>query len=1000
MRIAGLRRITESRPTTRLQFGVLLATVAALMLLGTPPALAANRWRRVDTETFSFIFTERDREAAQAVMEMAPDVYRRSTEYLGYAPRERVPVVIYGDTAFANGFFSPYPPRIALFVSSPSGPWLGGATESWLEVLFVHELIHYLHLTQPIGFFGGPSRVFGPLMASASLVFAPGWFIEGPTTYGESALAPGGRGDNPFFEKLHIAPILEERMYSYDQAGFMSPFAPSGRIYAGGYLMVEHLLAEYGDDAFIRLNEDFQRAPLLGMRRAVRRTTGIPAREFHANMVAALEQRYAPRLALPSGALISPGGAGDWAPPIPTERGLITYGRGMHHPAGLYLLPWSAAGVSATAGGDPLTGAGSQWQLLTPASLIDEYSFTADASGSTAVVSVFQIPPSGSFAAESASDLFEIDLTGTGRPAVRRITRDRRLFHPALSPDATRLYAVERVGSYARLVSVGRDGTVSPLYEPAEATLFNPTLSPDGLLLAVAENHRGRQWITVLNPSDGTVIARLADDEAHGEAVGAGPRGDRPAVFGFPRFVSGPDALEIWFSADYDGELALYRWTVAPDGSAPDSAVPGASVVTRVVRDRVAAYAGFPVGGNGAVVYAGYTADGYAIKLGVAESEAAAAPVPSAGLVLDPPVATATAVVPTPLPAPLPGERVYRDLPRPILWVPQFAVRTGSDDEFQLDVGLFFIAASNLERHDLQLSLTYNPWAQEPAASLLYAYTPQVTRWTMRAAHDYTANTGDRSLTAALGAERPLFIQSHPAFTRFLVAAVEAEYQWEQYAPNAITVESVELIAGARLAQYGTAAIRDFYGAGREISTQLFYRPALLDAPEDLLETTNRALFSVQPLAPVRRSIGALQLVPAAAITTSTGGDALGRLPYRSGGFDDRRTTGDSAAPADRDYGWLGSAALRMPLGIYDAAWRGFASTGTGVSLYVEQGGAFDGTTLEPTASTVVGSELSVDLFFNMLPFRLTGGTAFRIPHPSSVTEPAWKVYLALGLGG
>ena len=983
MRIARLRGLD-----LRAAGAVLLVTATALMLLGAPPASAEHRWRRVDTETFTFIFTDRDRDAAQTVMEMAPDVYRRSTEYLGYTPRERIPVVIYGDTAFANGFFSPYPPRIALFVSSPSGPWLGGSTESWLEVLFVHELIHYLHLTQPIGFFGGPSRVFGPLMASASLVFAPGWFIEGPTTYGESALAPGGRGDNPFFEKLHIAPILEGRMYSYDQAGFMSPFAPSGRIYAGGYLMVEHLLAEYGDDAFIRLNENFQRAPLLGMRRAIRRTTGIPAHEFHANMVASLEQRYAPRRALPSGTLISPHGAGDWAPPVPTERGLITYGRGMHHPAGLYLLPWDAIGGDAS-----VAPAASQWQLLTPATLIDEYSFTTDATGSTAVVSVFQIPPSGGFADESASDLFEIDLTATRRPTARRLTRDRRLFHPALSPDGSRLYAVERVGSYARLVSVDRSGTVSPLYEPNGATLFNPTVSPDGRLLAVAESRRGRQWISVLNAADGTVVARLADDDTHHDTIGAGPRDDRPAVFGFPRFVSSPDGIEIWFSADYDDELALYRALVAPDEATSD-AEPFVAHVARVVRDRVAAYAGFPIGENGAAVYAGYTADGYAIRLGSTVSEAAATTV----------ITGAQPATPGPQPAtrpgPLPGERVYRELPRPILWVPQFAVRTGSDDEFQLDLGLFFIAASNLERHDVQLSLTYNPWSQEPAASLLYAYSPRVTRWTMRAAHDYTADTGDRSLTAALGAERPLFIQSRPAFTRFLVAGAEAEYQWERYAPGAITVESVELMAAVRLARFGTAAIRDFYGAGREVGTQIVYRPALLDAPGDLVETTNHALFSVQPLARVRRTIGALQLVPGTAVTTSSAGDALGRLPYRSGGFDDRRTTGDSATPADRDVGWLGSAALRMPLGIYDAAWRGFASTGTGLSIYVEQGGAFNGGTMEATASTVVGSELSVDLFFNMLPFRLTGGTAFRLPHPSSVTDPGWKVYLALGLGG
>ena len=75
-----------------------------------------------------------------------------------------------------------------------------------------------------------------------------------------------------------------------------------------------------------------------------------------------------------------------------------------------------------------------------------------------------------------------------------RLTTGGHFFHPALSPDGSALVAVERRGSYARLVSVSlEDGAVTPLYAPADTRLHTPQFSPDGQFIALVENRAGRQ---------------------------------------------------------------------------------------------------------------------------------------------------------------------------------------------------------------------------------------------------------------------------------------------------------------------------------------------------------------------------------------------------------------------------------------------------------------------------------------------------------------------------
>lgn len=1025
-------RSAGDAPFSRLLLPILLLPV---FLLLPAPVLSGqtaedqndDRWLRVETEHFILVYQAAYEEAAREVLQVADRVYRDTTSYLAYRPRERIPVMLYGGTARANGFFSPYPPHIALFVSSPVGPWIGARTESWIETVFVHELIHYLHLTRPIGFFGAPSRLFGPLLAATGTLFMPGWAVEGIAVHGESHLAAGGRGDNPFFEMQAIAPVLEERMYSYDQAGSPSSYAPRGRIYTGGYLMVDYLLHRHGERAFVMLNRSFQRAPFLGMRRAIRRTTGTGAADLFAEMVADLEQRYAWRHELPRGTLVSPNGPGDWFLPASTERGLITWGRDFDRGPGFYLYRDGS------------------WHLLAPVHAAEEWSWTVDRTGTRAVVSITGPAPGAGGPApatgESFSDLFLVELDRNrdgserrdyfGPAPSRRITRGHRLFHPALSPTGTQLVAVERRGSYSRLVEVDLEtGSVAPIWEPDRVTLGATTFSPDGTLLALTVNDRGRQGLALLEAESGTVLGESFAARSDNSRTGA------PALY-FPRFVGThrdegdqrEQVLELWYGGDWNGELALYRSVITRENG--DLGAP-----RLVLRDQVAAWSGLPdptaVPANSPdkgtpVIYGSYTADGFAIKRGTmqsAASERSSAPAPI------PALAGSGRSAPESLPSqslPVPDPRPYRDLPRPVLWLPQAALRSGGDGEDQFDVGIFATAVSNLGRHAIDLSLLYNPEAHQPSGTLSYTFSPGRTRWNALVSQEYRVS-GDplyteQETSLALVASRPLWFDLHAGYYRVLTGRAGVEYQVTSRVPGetrfrigldgdgAEITRQLEALTQLRLARVNTGAVRDFFGpTGRDLTAVIEAAPALLDRETMRFETTIGGAVRTQPLRRYRGMTGGLQLVPAGYITGSTAGTALDRLPYRSGGFTDRHTAGGEA-----DLGWLGRMELRMPLGIHDAARRGVAVTGSGLALYLEQGGAVTGgelsgsnpgddsssgnddPTLVPADFAVAGAEFALDLFFNMIPLRVTTGTAVRLPHPGSSVNRDWLFYLRLG---
>lgn len=548
---------------SKLLVGVIVCLLGTLLpLLANSNAVYAGR-KQILTDRFQIIYEPQDAWAAQRIANFSDEVYEDLTSLLEHIPKKKIPVILVNRTATANGYYSPFPPTVTLFITSPDDRFLGSRTSNWLRSLFIHELTHYIHLTAPVGPAKFLTPIFGPDVPAMNSLLMPGWWVEGITTYTESTRAEGGRGDAPLFALTYRAPLHENTMWSIAQGAYNSAYPPRGRIYSTGYLMVNHLAETYGESIFSEINRKFAAWPFFGMTSALKRSIGKSAKEVFNDALEQVGQTLPKQETLAP--LYSPNAVGDYYLPYPTSQGLLGFARTLD--TGGMIVNYSPQGVI-------------------PLAKIPVYSpqeFTVTSDGSTAYISYYYEDPthkaSTPSVAVSYADLYRYHLA-TG--IYEQVTHRSRLLHPSVSGDGQRLVAIEVVDNRYRLVEVNlASGQTTMLYENLDSSVYEPQFSPDGTAIVLIEVIDGQSTLLLLSDKGKkTVLWPHSAGEIHN-----------------PRFM---DNHTIWFSSDMDGTLALYSVDIS------------SGELSHVYND--------PLGLIGAitsedgVIYSTYTANGYALR--------------------------------------------------------------------------------------------------------------------------------------------------------------------------------------------------------------------------------------------------------------------------------------------------------------------------------------------------------------------------------------------------
>ena len=549
--------------------GAAALALLALTLSALPAEAAPRAWQRAETAHFIVVFEQEDRSAADQVLTFCEEVYGQVTAFFGSPParKAKIPCVIHGSMDYANGSTTPFPGRIDLSLTAPSDHSMGARSESWLRIVFTHELAHFVHLGMDRGPFAALSRVFGSDVAMGSAIFLPGWMVEGATVNLETILTAGGRGRSPLFEIYSKAPVMEGDLFSLRQAGYDSSFPPPGRIYVAGHILVDHILTEFGADAFARIMDAYLAFPFFGPWAAIEKVTGKKAAAVYAEMKESLAGRYAPSAALAAGTRLTADAMADYRRPQATGRGL-------------YLYRTSPDQVPAIVRLDPVTG---EEEELARVALTDASSFSATADGETVYFASLAWDWRRPGMGEAVSDLYRLAVR-TGK--ITRVTRGAHLWQPAVSADGLRLAAVQADGPYSSLVSVDpASGRVTELYARQGTNVFTPSFSPGGLSLAFTLNERGFQDICLLP---------LTGADAGKTRLLTGP--DRNGEY-YPAFL---DEGRVIFSSDRTGSLCLY--TV--DTRSGDLAM--------VLEEPVAAISGIRDGSS--LVYESYRSRGFCLR--------------------------------------------------------------------------------------------------------------------------------------------------------------------------------------------------------------------------------------------------------------------------------------------------------------------------------------------------------------------------------------------------
>ncbi|HEQ71592.1 MAG TPA: hypothetical protein ENN69_03805 [Spirochaetia bacterium] len=673
-----------------------VCVIILLFSTGMGFAQEPGPWRESRTEHLVFIYRETDREAARELTGCAEEVYQKVTAFFDHFPDE-VRCVLVGEVDLANGMYVPVPHHLRLYLRAPTGPWMGARTESWLRILLLHELTHYVDMKAGRGLFYVLSLLFGEGAQSGAAAFLPPWTYEGIAVTLETEFSRGGRGRNPFFLLPARAFLLDDVPLTLGHLEYASPYPPPSRYYLFGYLFIDYLRRTYGPDVYQKIRDRFLSFPLAGPWAALRAVTGKHQDRLWEEMREDLAARWGEDAPQADGRAFTPATIADYHAPVLAAGNWFLYREAADRAPAVILL-------------DPETGVE---RVLLEMLLTDDHSFNVSADGRTLVWAAADYRFGSLDRYRVTSDLYLADIEWRDTlPAAarhsRRLTQGLHLWHPVLSPDGKRLFAVQGVGSFSRLVEVHMEnGSVSVLYEESGADVYHPRISPDGGRLVFVRNLRGLQDI---------FLCEVGESRGNTNSIRPLFTIDRAGDY-YPRFS---DTDTVLFTSDREETLAVY--SVRVDGTR----------LTRLLQERIGAFDAVMT--DAGLVYASYRKNGYCLRI-AGTDEISPLPLPR------PPTESPA----PPFPRPEMSSRPYVDLPEFQLWLPNAGLMN-LDGAWHVAVGAYVYFASFLGTTVLDASVLYYPSLEQPAAVIRFTTEAGPFDLSYTAFHTYQAGYSGTTL--------------------------------------------------------------------------------------------------------------------------------------------------------------------------------------------------------------------------------------------------------------
>jgi hypothetical protein len=236
------------RLTACLTVLLLLAPGLAAPATAQAPGYTVGEWNRVETEHFLFLYPTELSDWALDMAQRMEAMHEAVAALVGFAPEDRVTVVVDDPTNVPNGSMSPGP-VLFMWPTPPSPRSAIGEHRGWGELLAVHEFAHAAHLTRPTR---NPRERFLhsliPIPVHPIMRRTPRWVTEGYATYVEGRVTGYGRPHGVWRPSVIRTWALEGQLPSYRGMSGSRDFQGGAMAYLVGSAFLEWLVEREGGD--------------------------------------------------------------------------------------------------------------------------------------------------------------------------------------------------------------------------------------------------------------------------------------------------------------------------------------------------------------------------------------------------------------------------------------------------------------------------------------------------------------------------------------------------------------------------------------------------------------------------------------------------------------------------------------------------------------------------------------------------------------------------------
>ena len=232
------------------------------------------KWRKISNHDFKLIYPKELEKEAQRMANSFSYIYPAIGRDFNLKTTN-IPIVFQNRSTIANGFVQ-LAPKKGQFYTTPSQQF---DSQDWLNNLAVHEL---RHVAQYDKITGGKTRLIDEILFGYIGAAIPIWFLEGDAVSIETSLTDAGRGRQPNWIMPYRTSLLNHKKLSYSKAYFGSNKDIELGYYQTGYLMVSELRNRYGEkiinDIFTDLHQRLFR--LYPFSNTLRMLTGKSSRKY------------------------------------------------------------------------------------------------------------------------------------------------------------------------------------------------------------------------------------------------------------------------------------------------------------------------------------------------------------------------------------------------------------------------------------------------------------------------------------------------------------------------------------------------------------------------------------------------------------------------------------------------------------------------------------------------------------------------------------------------